>query len=319
MNYRSLGSTGLLVSAIGFGASPFGDVFRPVSDEACQAAVDSAIEGGINFFDVSPYYGQTLAETRLGKTLQGRRKSIYLATKCGRYGAEQFDFSRKRILRSVDESLSRLQTDYLDLLQAHDIEFADMRQIAEETIPALREVKASGKARFIGVSSYQLRIMADLARSQQIDTALSYCRSNLLADDADRMLLPSLQAACIGLINASPLHMGILTPEGPPRWHPAPPVVRQAGAAVVRLCLAHGLSPMQVALRACLDHPYASSTLVGMSSPDEVEVNLGSLALQLEPDFVHQLRETVAPVKNCVWPSGHPENADHAHCENHVL
>ncbi len=317
MKYRSLCSTGLRVSAIGFGASPFGDVFRPVSDEGCQAAVASAIEGGINFFDVSPYYGLTLAETRLGKALGGRRQSICLATKCGRYGVNRFDFSRRRLLQSIDESLSRLQTDYVDLLQAHDIEFAQMRQILDETIPALLEIKAAGKTRFIGISSYQLRIMADLAQTQRIDTVLSYCRSNLLADDANRMLIPVLQGVGIGLINASPLHMGILTPGGPPAWHPAPEAVREAGAAAVRLCLAHGLSPMQVALRLCLDERYAASTLIGMSSPEEVKENLAALILQLDPDFLRQLRAIVAPVMNSVWPSGLIENADDVYCERH--
>ena len=184
-----------MVSTIGFGASPFGDVFRPVSDGDCQAAVDAAIEGGINLFDVSPYYGQTLAEERLGKALRGHRQAVYLATKCGRYGTDQFDFSRPRLLQSIDESLNRLQTDHVDLLQAHDIEFVDQQQIVEETIPALLEIKAAGKTRFIGVSSYQLRIMASLAETQPIDTVLSYCRCNLLADDLNRVLLPSLQAA----------------------------------------------------------------------------------------------------------------------------
>ena len=316
MNYRSLGATGLMVSAIGFGAAPLGDVYRPMSDEACQATVDAALEGGVNLFDVSPYYGATLAETRLGKALRGHRQSIYLVTKCGRYGLNDFDFSRRRILRSIDKSLSRLQTDHVDLLLAHDIEFGDMRQIVEETVPALLEIKRSGKARFIGVSSFQLRIMAALARSHKVDAVLSYCRSNLLADDVDRMLVPTLDSAGAGLINASPLHMGLLTPEGPPAWHPAPLELREVAAAVVDLCHTHNLSPMQVALRVCLDHPYAASTLVGMSSPEQVQSNLASLHLELDTNFLRQLHEIVAPVKNTVWPSGLPANADDVYSGN---
>ena len=111
------------VSVIGFGASPLGDVYGEIVPAESQRAVRSAIEAGINFFDVSPYYGRTLAESRLGEALHGVRQQIFLATKCGRYDVTVFDFSRKRITAGLEESLSRLRTDYVDLLQVHDIEF----------------------------------------------------------------------------------------------------------------------------------------------------------------------------------------------------
>src|SRR5437660_9103893 len=118
MVYRTLGKTDLSVSQIGFGASPLGDVFGQTDFAEGIRAVRRALDLGINFFDVSPFYGSTLAEERLGKALAGVRGRAVLATKCGRYGHDCFDFSSVRIKRSVEESLSRLQTDYLDLLQA---------------------------------------------------------------------------------------------------------------------------------------------------------------------------------------------------------
>ena len=311
MQYKVLGNTGLQVSTIGFGASPLGNVFQTVELGECQRAVDTAIAGGINFFDVSPYYGNTLAEERLGQTLTSKRQSIYLATKCGRYGSNDFDFSRNRILASIDESLIRLQTDYVDLLQAHDIEFGHARQIIEETIPALQSIKAQGKARFVGITGYQLRMIAALATSYPIDAVLSYCRSDLLIDDMDKLLLPAIEPLGIGLINASPLHMGLLAPAEPPAWHPAPLAVKQAARNIVVLCQEHGIAASQVALRYCLNHPYAATTLIGMATADQVERNLQALVLQLDPALMLKIQAVAEPVRNIVWPSGLPENTDY--------
>jgi L-galactose dehydrogenase len=119
MRYRHLGDTSLKVSVLGFGASPLGDVFGTTDPSEGFRAVHLAIDEGINLFDVSPYYGLTLAEERLGMALAGRRNEVVLATKCGRYGESEFDFSAGRITKSLEESLRRLRTDYVDLFQAH--------------------------------------------------------------------------------------------------------------------------------------------------------------------------------------------------------
>ena len=138
--YKQLGKTGLNVSIVGFGASGLGNEFGQIDPAAGQSAVHRAIERGVNYFDVSPYYGRTLAETRLGEALQGHRHKVILATKAGRYGKalpSGFDFSAQRIARSIDESLERLQTEVIDIFQLHDIEFGDRTQIIDESIPAM--------------------------------------------------------------------------------------------------------------------------------------------------------------------------------------
>src|SRR5579862_6768115 len=147
---KILGATGLLVSEIGFGASPLGNEFRQTDPAEGVRAVHAAIDQGINFFDVSPYYGRTLAEKRLGVALGGKRYRVILATKCGRYDVASFDFSAARLRASIDESLTRLRTGYIDLWQAHDVEFVDARQIVDEAIPAMRQIQQQGKVRFIG-------------------------------------------------------------------------------------------------------------------------------------------------------------------------
>ena len=116
MQYRALGKVGIEVSVIGFGASTFGDVYGTVTASAAERAVAGAIDRGINLFDVSPYYGLTLAEARLGQALEGKRSKIFLGTKCGRYGVDEFDFSGETLTRNFEQSLCRLKTDYVDLL-----------------------------------------------------------------------------------------------------------------------------------------------------------------------------------------------------------
>jgi len=146
MEYRKLGGTDLQVSLLGFGTAPLGDVYGTTDPLEGTRAVHLAIENGINFFDSSPYYGLTLAEERLGQALVGKRHKVVLGTKCGRYGLKKFDFSAQRITRSIDESLRRLQTDYVDLLQAHDVEFGDVEQVINEAVPAMRRIQEQGES-----------------------------------------------------------------------------------------------------------------------------------------------------------------------------
>jgi L-galactose dehydrogenase len=308
MPYRPLGRTGLRVSALGFGASPLGDVFGRIDPAESVAAVHHAIDCGINLFDVSPYYGLTLAESRLGDALEGHRDRVVLATKCGRYGAAEFDFSAKRITEGVEDSLRRLRTDHVDLLQAHDVEFAHADQIVEETLPALRRLQQQGKARFIGITGLSLKNLVTIAKRVEVDTMISYCRYNLMVDDLDRELMPFAQDQGIGIINASPLHMGILTEHGPADWHPASAEVKEAGKRVVALCKARGVDASEMALHFCLQHPHVASTLVGMATREHVDANLKALQVIADPELMAEVQKMIAPVHNRVWASGLVEN-----------
>ena len=308
MEYRQLGETDLRISILGFGASPLGDVFRKTSPAERMDAVHLAVDRGINSFDVSPYYGLTLAETRLGEALEGRREKVVLTTKCGRYGADEFDFSAARITAGLEDSLKRLRTDYVDLLQAHDVEFGDVQQVVEETVPAMRKLQEQGKARYIGITGYSLKNLMEIAGQVKVDSILSYCRYNLLITDMDRSLAPFAKKHGIGVINASPLHMGIITERGAPDWHPAPQAVRDAGQRIVAICKARGLDASEVALRFCLDQPDVASTLVGLSSRGHVERNLKALEMKIDAELLAEIAETVAPVKDLTWPSGKAEN-----------
>jgi L-galactose dehydrogenase len=271
-------------------------------------ALNYAIDNGINFIDVAPYYGRTLAETRLGEMLQGRRKEIVLATKCARYDIDGFDFSAAGVRRMADESLRRLKTDYLDILHVHDVEFGCKRQIVDETIPALRKLQQQGKVRFIGITGLALKMLREIAEEAPVDCILSYCRYNLLNRDLDREVTPFARQHNIGLISASPLHMRLLADSGAPPWHPAPQEVKDAARKVVELCHSRGASAPKLAVQFAVQHPYVSTTFVGLSTVEEARHTIEAVSEQPDPELLHEIEPIVAPVQGKMWITGFAEN-----------
>ncbi|MHC4216221.1 MAG: aldo/keto reductase [Planctomycetota bacterium] len=308
MQYRPLGKTGIQISTIGYGASPLGNVFGETDEAEGIRAVHYAIDNGINYFDVAPMYGVTLAETRLGKAIKGKRDKIFLATKCGRYDIDKFDFSYKRVIESIDESLQRLGTDYVDVYQVHDIEFVDKEQVLNEAIPAARKVQQSGKARFVGITGLPVRYLRHIAEQVDVDTILTWAHYDLLEDEMDEFLTDFARERGIGLINASPLHQRLLTEKGPPEWHRSPKEVLDVGLKLVSLCRQYGVNIADVAMRFALDHPYVATTIVGMSKLRHVVQNVKTLDFVIDPELLAKIQELVAPVKNKMWFEGNPEN-----------
>ncbi|KAH7689833.1 L-galactose 1-dehydrogenase protein [Dioscorea alata] len=309
---RELGNTGLKLSCVGFGASPLGNVFGPVSRDDALATVRRALELGINFFDTSPYYGGTVSETVLGDCLRDlgvSRDEIVVSTKCGRY-KDGFDFSAERVTKSIDESLQRLKLDYVDILQCHDIEFGSLDQIVNETIPALQKLKETGKIRFIGITGLPLDIFTyvlDRVPPGSVDVILSYCHYSI-NDSTLLDLLPYLKSKGVGVISASPLAMGLLTENGPPEWHPASSELKSACKAAANHCKEKGKNISKLALQYSLKNKEVASVLVGMNSVKQVEENVGA-ALELlnigqDDDLLEEVETIFAPVKNQTWPSG---------------
>lgn len=308
MEYRRLGKTAEAISILGFGASPMGDVFSVSDEQEGIRAVHYAVDHGINFFDVAPFYGDTLAENRLGKALFGKRDQVFLATKCGRYGLKDFDFSTKRILKSIDESLLRLKTDRIDLFQLHDIEFVPKTQLLQEAMPAIERILESGKARFWGITGLPVRYLAQIARETNPDTVLSWAHYNLLEDEINSDLVPLAQQMEFGLMNAAPLFQRILSDQEIPSWHRSPQSVKEIQPKLLQICASYGVKLSDVAIRYAIDHPTISTTIVGMCDLSTVKQNLSVFDFQIPDGLLLAIADIVAPVKNQIWFEGLAEN-----------
>ena len=153
-------------------------------------------------------------------------------------------------------------------------------------------------------------MLRDVASEAPVDAILSYARYNLMVTDLDELLRPFCEENGVGLINASPLHLRILTDRGAPAWHPAAEEVKQTGVRLAALCRECGTNISDVAMRFCFDYRPAASTLVGMSKQHHVERNLAVLETENDPVLVEKIVTVVAPVKNKIWPTGRAENWD---------
>jgi len=308
MQSRALGKTGLQVSELAFGAAPLGDLFGALDEGAATAAVHAAIDLGITYFDTAPLYGFGLAEERLGRALQGRRDRVVLATKCCRDGFAEFDFSAARVRASVEESLRRLGTDWIDVFQIHDVEFGTSREVLEEALPAARQLKEQGKVRAVGITGLPVRYLRALAEQAELDTLLSWAHCNLLENELEEELVPLARARGFGLINASPVLQGLLTEQGPPEWHRSPAPVLAVAPRIAALCRDAGLDVAAVAVADAVQRPYVATTIVGMKSRAEVEANVRAATLAIPDGLRAQIDALVAPVVNMMWYEGRPEN-----------
>jgi L-galactose dehydrogenase len=313
MQQRPLGRTGLNVSILSFGASSLGGVFRATDDAESIRTVHTALDLGINFIDVSPYYGATRAETVLGKALKGVDRSRYsLATKVGQYGEGEFDFSAARVTRSLDESCARLGVDYIDILQCHDIEFASIDQIVDETIPALLALKRAGRIGHVGITGLPLsifRAVLDRVPPGQVETVLSFCHYEL-NDTSLESLLPYFAGKGVGVINASPTGMGLLTARGVPAWHPAPPALVAGARRAVDYCQSVGADVVKLAIQFAIAHPDIATTLVGSANPDNIRRNIAYADEPIDQELLARVLDLLRPVHNHNFSRGRPENRD---------
>jgi L-galactose dehydrogenase len=309
VEYRVLGKTGLNVSALGFGASSLGGgVFRPVEESEAIRSVHTAVDLGINIIDVSPFYGYTRAETVLGKALkQIPRDRYYLATKVGRYGDEDFDFSAKRVTASIDESLARMGVEYVDIIQSHDNEYGDLNQVVDETIPALRKLQQKGKARFVGVTGYPLKIFSYILARTEVDSILSYNHYSI-NDTTLAELLPFLESKNVGVISASPVSQGLLTNQGTPSWHPAPDRVKKLCAQAASYCREQGSDISKLAMQFALANPRIATTLVGTASPINITKNAQWIEEPIDRQLLAKVQEILRPIQNETWIVGKTEN-----------
>lgn len=307
MKFRRLGNTGLEVSALSFGASSLGSVFRETDDALSVRTVHTAVDMGINLIDVSPYYGLTKAEKVLGQAIgELPRDKFILSTKAGRYGAAEFDFSERRILESVDESLKRLQTDYIDILFLHDIEFVPFEQVAEGAFTALDKLKQHGKIRFSGVSGLPLSVFEKSLAYTELDAVLSYCHYSL-NDTSLLDIVPLLEDKGVGLVSASPLSMGLLSMRPPAEWHPASAAIRELCKKAAVHCASKGEDIAKLAVQYATANDRIPTTLVSTANPDNIRKNIEWTEEPIDEELLGEVLAILEPIHNRTWVSGQPE------------
>lgn len=307
MEYRELGNTGMKLSKLSFGASSLGGVFHSLKEAEGIKAVHTAVESGINFIDVSPYYGHLKAETVLGKALKDiDRNKYYLSTKVGRYGKDGvnlWDYSAKRSKESVYESLERLNVDHLDIINVHDVEFADLELICKETIPALLEIKEMGLAKHIGLTNLTLRhfqYIIDHVPPKTIDSILSFCHY-CLNDDSLVDYLDYFEERGVGVINASPFSMGLLTERGAPDWHPAPKPLQALCQKAMEHCKSKGESIEKLAVQFAVSNPRISSTLFSTTRPEAVLQNIEWANSPINEELLAEVLDILKPRFRDTW------------------
>lgn len=310
---NEIGKTGMTVNRLAFGASSLGGVFRNINESEAIRAVHVAVEEcGMNFIDVSPYYGHYKAETVLGKALKEIPRNLYyLSTKVGRYGengVNTWDYSAKRVTDSVYESLERLNIDYIDIINVHDIEFqaglpGGLQKVCDETLPALVELKKKGVVGHVGITDLQLenlKWVIDHVPAGTVESVLNFCHY-CLNDDKLADFFDYFEERGIGIINASPLSMGLLSQRGVPDWHPAPKPLVEACQKAVQHCNAKGTPIEKLAIQYSVSNPRIATTLFSSANPKNVKRNYEWSEEPIDWQLVEEVKEIIGDQKRVSW------------------
>lgn len=303
MDYVNLGRTGLEVSRICLGCLTFGG---QADEKESRRIVDTAWDAGINFFDTANVYTETLSEKFLGEALKGRRDRAVIATKVrGRMGPGVNDvgLSRKHIMDAVDASLTRLQTDYIDLYQVHSW---DADTPLEETLRALDDLVRQGKVRYIGCSNFAgwqltkslwISDVKGLARFETVQP-----RYNLLFRGIEEELLPVCLSQDVGVIPYNPIAAGLLTGKHK-RGQPPVPGTRfdlremyrdiywyernfEAVEKLEAIAGKYGHTLIELALSWVLANPAITSAIVGASNTEQLRQSISAAEARLEPEEI---------------------------------
>ena len=309
MEFRRLGSSGLKVSEVGLGCNNFG---MRIDQEATTAVVNACFDNGINFFDTADVYGGTKSEVMLGEALKGRRQDVVLATKFA-MGAppNQPSGSRRYILTAVEDSLRRLNTDYIDLYQMHR---PDPDTPIEETLSALDDLVTQGKVRYIGNSNYTGWQIADAdwaAKTAHITRFVSAQNNySLLERKVEFEVTPACERFGLGMLPFFPLASGLLT--GKYKRGEAPPEGTRLSAMGARAAQAlndknfdkleamsswaeeRGHDLLDLAFAWLLGHGVVSSVIAGATKPEQVKANAGGGNWKLTAAEVEEVSKLAA-------------------------
>ncbi len=315
---KTLGGSKVAVSALGFGAATLGNLFREVSDEDAHAAVDAAWAAGVRYFDTAPHYGLGLSERRLGEALRGRPRDAYtLSTKVGRLlvpdgaggsgGTDEgfavaadrrrvWDFSADGVRRSIEDSLTRLGLDRIDVVYLHDAdECGDGgEQALREAYPALERLRAEGVVGAIGAGMNQVAPLERYLRETDADVVLCAGRYSLLDQRAGMSLLPEALRRGRSVVIGGVFNSGLLAdPQPGATYDYKAASVDLLGRAlrIKAVAEAHGVPLRAAALNFPFRHPAVASVLVGMRSAAEAADAAAMLAVRVPGELWDELRE----------------------------
>ncbi|MFI1992110.1 aldo/keto reductase [Actinoplanes sp. NPDC020271] len=305
-----LGGTGVTVTRLGMGLAPIGGLFTPVGDEAAVAAIDTAWQQGVRFFDTAPLYGAGLSERRAGLALRGRSDAV-LATKVGRRlvpapgatggmwsepsGASPvWDFSTAGVRRQHRESLERLALDRVDVLHLHDPD-EHFAEALDDALPALVELREQGLIGAVSAGMNQSAMLTEFARTGLFDCFLLAGRYTLLDQSGRKDLLPECERRGISVICGGVYNSGILADPGGNAtfdYAAAPPAVVAKARAMAEVCARHDVPLRAVALQFPLAHPAVASVVIGMRSAAEAADAAAMAAVEIPGGLWHDLIRT---------------------------
>lgn len=296
MRRSTLGGTAVEVTELSFGAAAIGNLFSAVDPEQAALAVDAAWDEGVRHFDTAPHYGLGLSERRLGAALRSRPRDSYtLATKVGRLldplpagervpdglddgfavpvtHRRRWDFSADGVRRSIEDSLTRLGLDRVDVVHLHDPD--DHAEAAfGEAYPALEQLRAEGVVGAIGAGMNQTALLTRFLRDTDVDVVLCAGRHTLLDGSALAELLPEAEARGRSVLVGGVFNSGLLAdprPGAPYDYAAAPAALLDRALRMKAVTEAHGVPLRAAALHHSLAHPAVAAVLVGTRSPDEV-------------------------------------------------
>ena len=308
---RHLGKTDLDLTPLSFGASSLGAEFRTVDLNECLRSVETALDCGMNFIDTSPYYGRGMSEVLLGQILPSiPRDRYYLGTKLGRYAPDHFDFSARRVAESVDISLERMRVEHLDIVLCHDLEFVEMSQIVEETLPALKKLVDAGKVRYVGISGYPMKMFRYvLENSSDVDVLLTY-NHYTLQNDMALELVPLCQEKGVGIMNAAPFSARLLCDAPLPPWHKATAEVREVASRAAELCRNRGSDIAKLALQFSIANPDFTTCITGSANPDRIRQWADWAVEPIDQELLADVQHVLQPIHNWFYIEGRPENND---------
>jgi len=315
MRTSRLGRSAVDVTQLGFGGGPLGGLFAPLDDDTAAGALAAAWDCGIRYFDTSPHYGIGVSERRVGELLRRKlRAEFTLSTKVGRVLVPQdpagrtdesfevpathrrvWDFSREGVLRSVDDSLTRIGVDRIDVLFLHDAE-DHFEAALRDGYPALAELRAQGIVGAIGAGMYHTGKLTRLVQETDIDVVMLSGRYTLLDHSAIGDLLPACAARGVSVLAASIFNSGVLATPRPGAtarfdYEPATPQLLRRAHRIADVCEAHGVTLPQVAMAFPLRHPVVVGIVAGIRSAEEARRNAEAFAARVPAQVWADLRD----------------------------